>query len=193
MLPPEVTEEIAALVRSAFYDKERLIAIFCEEMYEPGELERSAVSTAIDAEIAKWESEKRTWPEVTDCDRLDAAFAALNKRGVIALQNAGYTQSDGYDDFCEHYKQSSNKASILGYCFYHGQDVERAVRGGGLFLAFGPVDPDDEETKGPEVGNVIRNELERAGLKVDWDRTFATRMRISELLWQRRGVLMTKE
>ena len=64
-----------------------------------GELDTHDVSAAIDVEIARWEAEKQTWPTVTDCDRLDAAFAALNERGVIALQNAGYTQSDGYDDF----------------------------------------------------------------------------------------------
>src|SRR6185295_1242458 len=97
---------------------------------------------------------------------LDTAFAAINKRGVIAMHNAGYTQSDGYDDFREAYSQHPNQRSILGYCFYHEQDIQRAVRGGGLYLAFGPVDPDDEETKGREVGNIIREELERAGLKV---------------------------
>ena len=97
MLSPETKEEIAAFVRLAFLDEDRLIEIFCEEMYEPGELEPSEVSAAIDLELTKWKEEKKSWPKVTDWDRLDAAFAAINKRGVIAMHNAGYTQSDGRD------------------------------------------------------------------------------------------------
>jgi hypothetical protein len=186
MLPAETNEEIAALVRSAFYDKDRLMEIFCEEMYEPGELEPTGVSAAIDSELAKWEEEKKSWPKVTDCDRLDAAFTIINKRGVIAMHNAGYTQSDGYDDFREAYALHPNKSSILGYCYYHGQDVERAVRGSGLYFAFGPVDPNEEEAMGPQVGKIIREELERTGLKVDWDGTFAKRMSVPNFVWQRR-------
>jgi hypothetical protein len=160
--------------------------IFCEERYAPGELDPEDVSAAIDEELTKYESEKRTWPDVTDCDRLNAAFAAMNKRGIIALQNAGYTQSDGYEDFRAALKQHRRRPAVVGYCFYHGQDVERAIRGEGLFLAFGPVDPRDEKVKGPEIGKMVREELERAGLQVEWDGTFATRMRVPRLVWQRR-------
>jgi hypothetical protein len=68
---------------------------------------------------------------------------------------------------------------------YHGKDLERAVRGGGLYVAFGPVDPGEEETKGPEIGNIVREELERVGFHVDWEGTFAKRMHVPKLLWQR--------
>ncbi|MEM7504236.1 MAG: hypothetical protein AAF417_19505 [Pseudomonadota bacterium] len=162
------------------------MGVFCEEMYAPGELERNEVRAAIDIEWANWEVEKQTWPEVTDCDRLDSAFAAMNSRGVIALQNAGYTQSDGYDDFRDAYQSFPNKASVLGYCFYHGQDLDRAVLGHGLYLAFGPVDPQAEETIGPKVGNVVREELERVGLSVEWDGKFSSRLLVPELDWKRR-------
>jgi len=30
---------------------------------------------------------QREWPSVTDCDRLDRAFADLNGRGIVARQN----------------------------------------------------------------------------------------------------------
>ena len=186
MLDPETIDEIAAYVRSGFYDRERIMEVFCEEMYGPGELDAEEVSAAIDEEFAKWESEKRTWPSVTDCDRLDQAFAAMNERGVVALQNAGYTQSDGYEDFCQAYEDHPDKSSVIGYCFYHGQDLERAVAGGGLLLAFGPVDPKQEGTQGPEIGRIVREELERAGLKVQWDGTFSQRIFVPDLAWQRR-------
>ncbi|MEM9540723.1 MAG: hypothetical protein AAGA60_14615 [Cyanobacteria bacterium P01_E01_bin.42] len=186
MLKPETLNEISALVRSGFYDKGYLMNIFCEEMYAPGELETKDVSTALDVEFVKWETEKQTWPDITDCDRLDAAFTAMNERGIIALQNSGYTQNDGYDDFWEDYENHPDKSSVLGYCFYHGQDLDRAVRGRGLFLAFGPVHPEDEENKGLEIGNIVCEELERVGLAVQWDGTFKQRICISKFMWQRR-------
>jgi hypothetical protein len=149
-------------------------------------LDVASVAAAIDAATEEWNNEKKQWPAVTDCDRLDKAFAAINNRGVITLQNAGYTQSDGYDDFREAYDHHANKSNVIGYCFYHGQDLERAVRGGGLFLAFGPTDPAAEETQGPHVGNIVREELERVGLEVVWDGTFANRMHIPHLVWRKR-------
>jgi hypothetical protein len=186
MLKPDVRAEIVKLVRSGFYDKKGLMRIVGEELYAPGELDPAEVAVAIDEEIAKHEAEKKTWPAVTDCDRLDAAFVALNKRGIIALHNAGFTQSDGYEDFRAALKSHPNRSTVTGYCYYHSQDVESAVRGEGLFLAFGPVQPKDEEVKGPQIGNVIREELERAGLKVKWDGTFANRMSIPQFVWQKR-------
>ena len=93
-LSPETVREIEAQVRGGFEDRERIIEIFCEEMYAPGELDATEVEAAVDEAIANHEAAKHNWPEVTDCDRLDKAFDAINKRGIIGLQNAGYTQSD---------------------------------------------------------------------------------------------------
>ena len=51
----------------------------------PGELGADEVAAIIDEECEKWEVEKQAWPTVTDCDRLDSAFAALNERTRLAL------------------------------------------------------------------------------------------------------------
>ncbi len=186
MLEPETRSEISCFVRSGFYDRKQLIELFCEEVYSPGELDADEVAAVIDAEFAQWEADKSTWPDITDCDRLNSVFDALNDRGVIALQNTGYTQGDGYDDFLEVYDDHPEPTSVVGYCFYHGQDLERAVRGEGLNLAFGPVDANDEETLGPQIGEMVREELNRAGFTVEWDGTFAKRIRVPYLVWQRR-------
>lgn len=186
MLEPETIAQIGIWVRSSLHNKRRMMQLFCEEMYAPGELDPDEVSAAIDAEFAKWWDEKQKYPEVTDCDRLDQAFDSMNERGVLASQLVGYTQSDGYDDFLEKYGSHPAKSSVLGYCFYHGQDYERAAQGGGLLLSFGPANPEDEDTQGILVGNIVREELERAGLAVDWDGTFAKRLSVPVFVWQRR-------
>ena len=110
----------------------------------------------------------------------------MNERGVIGLQNSGYTLTDGHIYFWQDYENHPDKSSILGYCFYHGQDLERAVRGGGLFLAFSSVHSEDEENKGSEIGNIVCEELERVGLAVQWDGTFKQRICIPKFVWQRR-------
>lgn len=186
MLPEDVNQEIETLVRSGFYDGNHLHQILSEELYAPGELPEIELKEAIKHAFAKLNKEKESWEDVTDCDRLDKAFSALSSRGVIAMQNAGYTNSDGYDDFLTAYENSPDKSSVRGYCYYHGQDLERAVKGGGLFLAFGPVNPAEENSVGPEVGRIVQEEMERAGLAVKWDGTFATRILIPGIDWKRR-------
>lgn len=173
MLEQDLLDDIAALVRSGFYDKEELLEIVCDEMHAPGDVDPDAVADAIDAAMEDLEDAKLTWPEVTDCDRL-------------ALENAGYTQSDGYEDFRDAYESHAAKEGVVGYCFYHGQDLARAVRGEGLMLAFGPVDPSEEATKGHDVGVLVRTELERAGLRVVWDGTHTQRIHVPDFVWRRR-------
>jgi hypothetical protein len=185
-LSPDTIKEIDAQVRGGFEDRARIIEIFCEERYAPGELVAEEVEAAVDEAIAKHAEAKRSWPEVTDCDRLDKAFDAIKERGIIALQNTGYTQSDGYDDFREVYRASPDKAAIIGYCFYHGQDLERAVAGDGLVLAFGPVDGRQEQAKGPAIGRLIVEELKHAGFEVVWDGTFDHRIQIPRFEWKKR-------
>lgn len=186
LLTSETLKEIDAQVRGGFENRERIIEIFSEEMYAPGELDPAEIAAAVDEAISRHELEKRSWPEVTDCDKLDAVFEAISKRGIIGLQNAGYTQSDGYDDCREAHRCAPEPAKILGYCFYHGQDLESAVAGGGLYLAFGPVNPKEEQTTGPQVGRIIVEEAERVGFHVTWDGSFGHRILIAPFDWKKR-------
>ncbi|WP_339734558.1 hypothetical protein [uncultured Gimesia sp.] len=182
-LDAELLREIDWHVRAGFYDKSDLMRIICEEIfYEREDIDEALVSKAIDSQFATLEEKKKTWPAVTDCDRLDSVFAALNKRGIIALQNAGNTQSDGFEDSLYELEEHPDPASVVGYCFYHSQDLERVVGGYGLYLAFGPTG----QSKGKEIGNIVREELQKAGLKVEWDGTTNQRLIVRDLVWQRR-------
>jgi len=185
-LSPKTLREIQTYVRGGFAGRDRIIEIFCEEMYEPGELNESEVIVSVDAAITNLAKERSTWPTITDCERLDHVFDALNKRGIIAIQNAGYTQSDGYDDVMEARARHPNPDGLVGYCFYHGQDLERAVNGLGLFLAFGPIEAKNEQSDGPRVGFAIVEELAQAGFDTEWDGTFSERIRIPKIDWKRR-------
>ena len=67
------------------------------------------------------------WKRPTDFDRLAKVFDELNSEGIIALHKAGYTKQDGYSDVGEVIHMLDRSIKPIGYCFYHTQDLERAV------------------------------------------------------------------
>lgn len=182
----EVQDEITVLVHGGFEDASRIVEIIVDEMYEPGELDEDEVQVFVDQCFAAWELAKRQWPRVTDCDRLDQAFDQLEQQGVVCLQNAGYTQSDGYNDIREELRQRSDATRFIGYCFFHEQDLARAVRGGGLYLAFGPLDAALEHSLGLEVGQRVMRALVAAGLHAQWSGTFDQRISVPVFDWKSR-------
>jgi hypothetical protein len=187
-LDAEVTRQIRRLVRGGFMGIDRIVEVVCQELYEPGELDANEVTACLSEELRALHEEALSWPPITDCDRLDAAFAAMSARGIIALQNAGYTQSDGHDDVSNYVEHHPARSELIGYCFYHGQDLERAIDGEGLHLAFGLIDPTEEQSRGPIVGRVVVEEIDRVGLRTEWDGTFDNRIFIPAFDWkQRRG------
>lgn len=171
--------EIRRLVRGGFRTAEEIVSVVCEEIFE--DLDEAEVAKEVEREFDALRREQASWPAETDCDRLTKAFDALNARGIVALENAGYTQSDGYDDV-----RDAAPPGAQGYCFYHGQDLDRAVDGGGLYLAFGPLDPAQEESDGPRVGRIVVEELARRGFKTEWNGTFDQRIFIPKIDWKRR-------
>ena len=179
--------EIRRLVWSGFYDAPAVREIVLEEIFEPGEIDPDWVEQRIDEEFARKLEVERAWPAVTDCDKLDRAFDELNETGIIALQNAGFTQDEGIEDVTAEYEELGGEDSLVeGYCFYHGQDLERAVDGEGLLLTFGDIQGDD--ARGVEIGARIVEVLHRHGLAVEWTGTIDQRIELPEIEWRRRYV-----
>lgn len=139
---------------------------------------------AVGPEFAAKAKAERTWPARTDCDRLDKAFAALQSLGVIALQNAGMTMSEGITEVSE-VIYLRDPESVIGYCFYHGQDLERAAAGNGLMIAFGAIN--EGGSKKAEIGRLVKDRLERHGFIVAWNGDPETRLEIPDIDWKRRG------
>ncbi len=118
---------------------------------------------------------------------MDAAFETLDAHGIIALQNTGYEMSDGLTEVAEALHARGRREGVQGYCFYHGQDLERAVKGEGLKLAFGSLD--DDKAHKLEVGQRVREILEGGGFTVQWNGDAETRLNLPGLDWKRRGPL----
>jgi len=142
---------------------------------------QAAVTEAFDKKAAAEES----WPAKTDCDKLNAVFKQLDDDGICAVHDAGYTMSEGYADVAEALHERGGLANYSGYCFYHGQDVERAVDGHGLSLAFG--DLDDDKAKTLRIGRAIAGALREAGFVVEWNESGETRIDLPKIDWKRRS------
>ena len=184
--PPPITyyrEQLHSLVWSGFFGPDDLEAHLEDLSYEAeAKPLLGALRTYAKIEFAAKREEERDWPATTDCDRLDAIFAQLTKGGILALANAGYTSSDAYGD-AGAVIADSPKDQFKGFCFYHGQDVERAVGGYPLCVGFdATVDQADAKRA---IGESVLAEL-KSGFSVDWNSDPETRMLITNLDWKRR-------
>jgi len=177
-----ILNAIRKKVWSGFYnhdDVQQLIDDILEDDADE-EMLRSAVAPEFERKAAA----ELGWPKVTDCDRLDDAFHVLNETGIIALENAGYEMSDGLTEVAEEL-QGRGRASVRGYCFYHGQDVEGALAGGGLYIAFGALDA--ETSQKTAIGREVKQVLEAKGLAVEWNGDPEMRLKIPQIDWKRRS------
>ena len=158
--------------------------VFTEEKLSP---ERGPVEAVVRERFARKMDEEERWRAMTDCDRLTACFESLTQSGVLALENAGYTISDGWEEFDEAVERHWRPAGAWprGGCFYHGQDLERALRGEGLNIAFSAPSGSDDD--GARLGAEIVAALRAHGLTPHWEGSAKKRIHVA-LDWQRRHV-----
>lgn len=133
--------------------------------------------------FAMKDEEAKEWPEVTDCDRLDAAFAQLNNAGIIALHYAGWDNSDGIEEVDE---ERERRPDARGYCFYHEQNIDAALDDMCFHLSFGAL-PRGDSDAAREVGEQVVEALKMHGLRVEWDGSSETKIKLTRFVWLRRG------
>ncbi len=145
----------------------------------------------IKAEIEReWCGEKErpkpSWPATTDFDRLDAVFQALDKSGILALHNAGNTQSDARSDAGEAWHDRGGaKSGLRGFVFYHGQDVEHVLADGQLYIGFGLFEGSD--AKPIDIARQAGDALAAAGFKVTMPPNADQRILIAGFDWKKRS------
>lgn len=129
-------------------------------------------------------SDQSSWPSVTDCDRLDSAFAELDKIGIISRQNFSCCGTCGSGDILEVMSAvSAEGRSVHGYAFYHAQDTESATEGYGICLNYGA--DQDNEAAALAVAKKVIDVVEAHGLTTIWNGTWGQRITVS-MDWKRR-------
>jgi len=166
---------------SGFYTSEEVESMIDDILEEDCDVEM--LKSLIGPEFETKRKEEMSWQESTDCDKLDKVFYHLHEKGICALRNAGYTMSDGFSDVAEVVAQAP-VGHYHSFCFYHGQDVERALSGHGLMIAFGSLN--DDPTASIACGESVSDALRQTGFVVEWDSSINKRISIPKINWQRR-------
>lgn len=184
-------ESVETAVRSGLYKKAELLEDLGERIAD--EIDDDTDIAAAERELSayakklleKQREAEAKWSKPTMNDRIDAAFAQLAREGIIALQNAGYTMSNGWEDANE--IAHGMDPPPRGATFYHGQDLERGVRNAGLMLAFGAyVKSGDNEKESVALGKDICATLARFGVATEWSGSVDSRIEIPPFKWQKR-------
>lgn len=148
--------------------------------------DKAWIKTEIERQWAEKKKAEATWPEKTDDDRLDAVFQALDKSGILALHNAGNTQSDARSDAGEAWHaRGGPKSGLRGFVFYHGQDLERVIDDGQLYVGYGVVEGTKEQAV--EIAREASAALSKAGFAVTVPATADERIVITGIDWKKRS------
>ena len=149
----------------------------------PGKVDEFTIRRIVKEDLRRHALEAESWEAVTDCDRLDSAFDALEESGIVARQNFACCQNCGHAEIWDEVEQLSSKRDIRGYTFFHMQDTESAVEGHGLCLAYGATTDSDDEAV--QIGHEVTRALRSAGLHPQWDGQLSKRISLP-LDWKRR-------
>lgn len=124
-----------------------------------------------------------TWESPTDCERLDQAFATLERQGIVAGQNLLCCMTCARAEIAVLMGEKKKRGQRLRGCvFYHEQDTAR-VPNGQLLLAFGSTENDNAHTVA--VGRNIVEALSQAGLQSEWKDDPNARILV-RLQWRKR-------
>jgi hypothetical protein len=134
---PDAVERLRAFarvqVRSGFLDDDAVrdeVREAAREDLSRGEDAEAMAAEVTDAEITALLSEQATWPETTDVDRLEEAFAELEAQGVVVLRAC----NDHWDATAALTRLDEAGERVPGVLFFTHTDVWHAVDHGMLEL-----------------------------------------------------------
>lgn len=182
----EMQVYIDGLVTGGFYSAEEIVEDVPDIFRDEADIEllRAPAEELTREAIEKHLREQQSWPAVTDCDRLDAAFAELEERGIISRQNFSCCGTCGSGEIGEPMQNAMDAGkTIRGYTFYHQQDTESAVGGYGLCFNYGSVE--DGEAPAVKIGHEITSLLRKHDLNPEWDGSWSNRIQLP-IDWKRR-------
>jgi hypothetical protein len=182
----DIKRYVENMTRSGFHSKPDIIKstleVFCDDA--PSDILLPHVEEMAREATEKLLCEQRSWPDITDCDRLDDAFAELTQSGIVCRQDFSCCGNCGVAEIGQEMETERRKGiEVFGYAFYHMQDTESAAAGYGLYLNYGSTE--HSETASVEIGNRIVETLERHGLKTNWNGRLEARIGVA-IDWKRR-------
>lgn len=184
-----ISQSIFDQVRMGFLSVEDIQENIAEEIEDNGfenEISNAWAFNMIEKEHDKLVSESQKWIQPTDPERLIRAFDQLCENNIIALHCAGYTTSVGESDVIEvESRLRENQIVSDGYCFYHEQDLSRAlsIENPSMCIAFQKVDNSKDEVT-VAIGRRVVSALKDQKLQAEWDEDPRTKILLPNFKWQ---------
>jgi len=185
-LKEEIQQQVLAEVLMGFDTQETIRETIADMFGEEEGIDQAWLQELIDELYAEHQQASKEWKRPTDFERLAAAFNALIDQRIICLHKAGDTLEDGESDCAELLAELKKKGiAVKGYCFYHTQDLERAIdpQQRILPLAFGSTTQHGSETIA--IGQSIVAALQAQGLDTVWDGSANQRIEIKHVYWRK--------
>jgi hypothetical protein len=185
----QLQEYVTRRVAEGFAASEEIAESAVEYLYEcdPEEL-RPYVGPVVAKLLEDHRLAQETWPAVTDCDKLDAAFAELESNGILARQDYLCCGTCAHAGLYAEMQQAPPDSSVRGYVFYHGQDTEGAIYGS-IYLGYGSMECTEETMVG--VANTVVETLRDHGITCEWNGQTNARILVKDFDWKRRRVFDT--
>lgn len=163
-MPDDIVERIS----DAFEDQDNFDHVWLEEY----------VANSYSAKI----EESKLWSKPTGFDRLAEVFDELIKSRIVCLHKAGYTRQDGEGDCLEVVEELRRLGKQpVGFCFYHEQDLARAVDPEIGSLLLGYNSPTFREEDALVVAKTIVSALKRRNFIVSWNGSVDERIEILDV------------
>jgi hypothetical protein len=142
------------------------------------------VERRVDAALATRAIEESSWPTLTECDRLNAAFADLEAQGVLARQQFMCCYNCGHRCLGEEAeRQRKEGVNVRGYVFYDAQSADDAKEGQGVWLHYYCAWGAGSSTR--SIGREIVAVLRSHGLHPIWSGSASKSIEVP-IQWQRR-------
>lgn len=180
--------EFDQLVFGGYMTVDEVIEIVFDEVKDGiFEGSRDGIAVLVREAFAKKLDQEKSWPAVTDFDRLTAAFDELTEASYICLHHPSSTfTSSSYECRLAWERLGGKESGKIGALFYHTQDVDRAVEYGEMSIGYYSFSDDDEDrTEDTKVAAAAMEVFLKHGITATWDGNPNRRIQL-KIDWKRR-------
>jgi hypothetical protein len=181
----EEREEIVTAVKTGYDSRDEIVARVLDLVPEEQQDQaKRDVEKRVDEELEAQRTREATWTSATDNDRLDLAFAALEKSGIVARQNFSDCGTCGVAEIADEMEEVHKSGKpVRGYVFFHDQDTEGALDGS-FFMSYGARESGERAQLA--IGREVAAALGKAGLTVAWNGKLEARIGVDGFTWKKR-------
>lgn len=174
-----VEERAHQVVRLGRDDYKTMLESVKDAALDIGE-EVTPAKSILDDEISSLKSEQLNWPDVTDNDRLNAAFLELSKIGYYTgggmVDDVGTAISEARNATKEANKQNNTSP---GYVFYTDESAEDAILGHPVEFWYGRTERKVPNSEYLKIAQDLNSALQRQGFETNWDGSESSQVSIT--------------